>query len=278
MEFIKNYNNNAALVKDSAGKDWVVIGKGIGFGLKKGMPVDESKIERRFLAQDETDQVEPEVVKGIDPQSFEATDKVCEMLESKYGISFTGYQYFALADHIDFMIKRTLDGAELNPMSGRWETKTLFPKEFTAAKEALAIISDTVHLEFDCSEAVSLTYHFINAESDGSKLQDTMRMTRYLSGIVNIVQYQYGITLDIYSFNYERFITHLRALIIRHLTGKESHSELDPALLQLMVAKYPKEKDTVDRIAQYLKREADWTLSADDQTYLILHIWRVTHR
>ena len=50
MEFIKNYNNNAALVKDLAGKDWVVIGKGIGFGLKKGMPVDESKIERRFLA------------------------------------------------------------------------------------------------------------------------------------------------------------------------------------------------------------------------------------
>ena len=53
MEFIKNYNNNAALVKDLAGKDWVVIGKGIGFGLKKGMTVDESKIERRFLAQDE---------------------------------------------------------------------------------------------------------------------------------------------------------------------------------------------------------------------------------
>ena len=80
MEFIKNYNNNAALVKDLAGKDWVVIGKGIGFGLKKGMPVDESKIERRFLAQEEIDQVEPEVVKGIDPQSFEATDQVCGML------------------------------------------------------------------------------------------------------------------------------------------------------------------------------------------------------
>ena len=31
MEFIKNYNNNAALVKDSAGKDWVVIGKGPPF-------------------------------------------------------------------------------------------------------------------------------------------------------------------------------------------------------------------------------------------------------
>ena len=55
----QDYNNNAALVKDSAGKDWVVIGKGIGFGLKKGMPVDESKIERRFLAQEEIDQDEP---------------------------------------------------------------------------------------------------------------------------------------------------------------------------------------------------------------------------
>ena len=55
----QDYHHNAALVKDSAGKDWVVIGKGIGFGLKKGMPVDESKIERRFLAQEEIDQVEP---------------------------------------------------------------------------------------------------------------------------------------------------------------------------------------------------------------------------
>ncbi len=36
MEFIKNYNNNAALVKDDQGQEWIVTGKGVGFGLKPG--------------------------------------------------------------------------------------------------------------------------------------------------------------------------------------------------------------------------------------------------
>lgn len=34
MIFEKSYNNSAALVKDEAGVEWIVIGKGIGFGKK----------------------------------------------------------------------------------------------------------------------------------------------------------------------------------------------------------------------------------------------------
>ena len=91
----------------------------------------------------------PKSSKGSIPSPLKLLTRSAKCWKASTASPFTGYQYFALADHIDFMIKRTLDGAELNPMSGRWETKTLFPKEFTAAKEALAIISATVHLKFD---------------------------------------------------------------------------------------------------------------------------------
>jgi beta-glucoside operon transcriptional antiterminator len=277
MKFIKSYNNNAALVQDGHGKEWIVTGKGVSFGLKKGQSVAEEKIERRFKSEKDQE-IEPQVVQGIKPKSFEATDKVTKMVEEKYQLEFTGYQYFALADHIDFAIKRTLDGAAVPDGTVAWEGAKLFPKEFKMAQDAVQIIEDTVHISMEHSEPVYLMYHFINAESDGSKLQDTVRMSQYISGIVNIIQFQYGVTLDPNSFNYQRFVSHLRALMVRRIVGDKQEGELDPAILQLMELKYPEEKETVDRIGTYLQNKADWQLTPDDRVYLILHIWRVTHR
>ena len=39
MKFLKTFNNSAALVEDD-GTEKIVLGKGIGFGLKKGKDVD----------------------------------------------------------------------------------------------------------------------------------------------------------------------------------------------------------------------------------------------
>ena len=49
MRYLKNFNNNAALVEDDSGKEYVIIGNGIGFGKHPGDLVDERKIERRFV-------------------------------------------------------------------------------------------------------------------------------------------------------------------------------------------------------------------------------------
>lgn len=49
MIFLKSFNNSAALIQNEEGQEEVVLGKGIGFGLKKGDQVPEEKIERRFI-------------------------------------------------------------------------------------------------------------------------------------------------------------------------------------------------------------------------------------
>lgn len=175
MEFIKNYNNNAALVKDDQGQEWIVTGKGVGFGLKPGMQVPEAKIERRF-ASEKDEEVEPDVVAGITPKAFEATDQIVKKMADEYQLSFTGYQYFALADHIDFAVKRTLDGGAAPDGTVAWEGAKLFAKEYRMAQEAVEIIEEVTHIEMAKSEAIYLMYHFINAESDGTKLQDTVNL------------------------------------------------------------------------------------------------------
>lgn len=278
MKFLKNFNNNAALVVDDQDVEWIVVGNGVGFGKHKGDQIDEQKIERRFVATLKQN-VDIDSFQDLKPQSFAITTQVVHLVEPLLKVSFSDYQYFVLADHIDFALKRANDGIDVDNGTVRWEVKKLFPKEFQAASKAVDLINSTADVTLPKSEVVFMTYHFINAGSDGSKLQETIKITKLISGIIDIVQYQFQMNLDPESFNYNRFVAHLRALMVQRVSRTSSTgSELDQSLLQLMIAKYPQAYATVERIDTFLQSKAGWRLEPDDKVYLTLHIWRVTHR
>ncbi|MCT0161407.1 PRD domain-containing protein [Lactiplantibacillus pentosus] len=278
MKFLKNFNNNAALVVDDQDVEWIVVGNGVGFGKHKGDQIDEQKIQRRFVATLKQN-VDIDSFQDLKPQSFAITTQVVHLVEPLLKVSFSDYQYFVLADHIDFALKRANDGIDVDNGTVRWEVKKLFPKEFQAASKAVDLINETADVTLPKSEVVFMTYHFINAGSDGSKLQETIKITKLISGIIDIVQYQFQMNLDPESFNYNRFVAHLRALMVQRVSRTSSTgSELDQSLLQLMIAKYPQAYATVERIDTFLQSKAGWRLEPDDKVYLTLHIWRVTHR
>lgn len=278
MLFLKNFNNNAALVKDNKNVEWIVIGNGIGFGKHPGEQLDTTKISRRFVAA-EADYSQINAFKDIKPQALSITTKVLKLVEPILNVRFSNYQYLALADHVDFALKRALGNIDINDGTIRWEVKKLFPVEYQAAIKALGLINREAKVTLPESEAILLTYHFVNSESDDTKLQETIRITQLIKQIADIIQYQFGIELDADSFNFNRFVTHLRSLIIQHLSHtQQAGNELDPSLLQLMQAKYPESYQAVERIDQYLSTKLKWRLQPDEKVYLTLHIWRVTHR
>ena len=276
MKFKKSYNNSVALVEEN-GQELIVVGKGIGFGLKPGMEVDVSKIERRYRS-DEESMSEISQIKEIKAQVLNATTKIIEMAEPDLNIKFTDNQYLTLADHINFAIQRLQEDINIG-WSGvsRWEIKSLFPKEYKVAEKAVKILDSEFQITLPEEEIVLLTYHFVNAGNDDSKVQDTIKISKLISGIVDIVQYRYRIVFDTESFNYSRFITHLRALMVRKVLHQESgEDELDPTILELMKLKYAEAFETVESISTYLEGKAGWKLNQNDKLYLVLHIWRVT--
>ncbi|EEJ72381.1 PRD domain-containing protein [Lactobacillus ultunensis] len=277
MIFLKTFNNSAALVKDDDGKEEVVLGKGIGFGLKKGQKVDESKIERRFITTEQSDEVKQ--VKEFRPQTIDVTNQVVDLVEPLLQTKFTDYQFLALADHIDFAVTRINDNIDIDPANNDWEVKNLFPKEYALAGKVIALINSEFNIQLPKSETIFMTYHLVNAASDDAQIQETMQITNLISGIISIIQYQYKITLDTTSFNYSRFITHLRILLVRLLRkDKKEDPQLDPSLLSFMKIKYNEAYETAERIATYLHSKMGWTLDSDDKFYLVLHIFRVTSR
>ena len=278
MKYLKNFNNNAALVKDDSGTEYVVIGNGIGFGKHVGDVVDETKIERRFVPSDSSTP-DVEEFKHVSPQAISITSKIVEMIDAKSNIRFSDYQYFVLVDHIDFALKRSADGIEIPDGTVRWNIKHLFPRDYQLACDAIQLIEDELSIRLPSSEKIFMTYHLLDAESDQTKIQDTVKIAQLIAGIVSIVQYDYHLELDHDSFNYNRFVNHLRSLMVQYVSGKHQASEeLDPEVFKLMAAKYPAAVETVERIEQFLIKQTGWKLSPDDKVYLTLHIWRVTHR
>ncbi|KRL87111.1 transcriptional antiterminator [Ligilactobacillus apodemi DSM 16634 = JCM 16172] len=266
-----------ALVENDHGQEEIVIGKGIGFGLKKGDLIDQTKIERRFITANEPTEVMQ--VKELDDRTIELTTKVVALVEPALNLKFNDFQFLALADHIDFALTRSEESIDMNAANTRWEVRNLFSEEYAIAKQAIALIEHTTGLTLPKSESILLTYHFVNAASNDAKLQETVQITQIMTEIIKIVAYEYQIELDKHSFNYSRFVSHLRTLLVRLLKKQhQSTEELDPALLKLMQVKYAKAYQTAERIAVLLQAKMDWQLNPDDLVYLTLHIFRVTAR
>ncbi|BDR58902.1 PRD domain-containing protein [Xylocopilactobacillus apicola] len=278
MIFIKSFNNNVALVEDLNNTEWVVIGNGIGFGKKTGDSIDDSKITRRFIAAD-ADSTELNTLTSISEQTIIVTNEVVKLVEPYLSVKFNSYQYLALADHIEFALQRASTAVDLADGTTRWSVQKLFPQEYEAAEQSVNLIQQMTGSQLSNGEVVLIAYHFLNLRTDAPGLHDTIKITKLIEQVVDIVQYEYGVNLDSDSFNFNRFITHLRSFMIQHLKMINSNNDdLDPAILKLMIAKYPQAYQTVERIDGFLQKKVGWQLQPDEKVYLTLHIWRVTHR
>lgn len=279
MKFVKAFNNNVAIVKDSSNLEWVVMGTGVGYQKKKGEAIDETVIRRKFVAESSNIR-RPlmKILENIKPETLEVSVELIKNAETEMGVTFNDNIYLTLADHLNFAIERTNEGLEYTQAS-RWEVKKLYPKEYQAAVHAIRFVYDRLDVLLPKSEETFLTYHFVNAQNSKTRMEETLRMTEMINRIIEIVQYHFQLMLDEESMNYSRFITHLRFFVLRQLDNDNfANPQVDPTLLDMVKAKYSKSYQAVKKIASLLEKQQGWQLTPDEKLYLTLHIWRVTNR
>lgn len=186
------------------------------------------------------------------------------------------YLYLIILDHIDFSLKRACKGQFIqSPLI--WEVKKFYPKHFRIGLYALELLNKQFQIEFPDDEAVSIALHFVNLQSNKSQLKETIQAMQVLKDVLSIIQYHYSIYLDQNSLNYSRLVTHLRYFIERLQTNKvyeDNDKELNAQVRML----YPKAYECVMKIRIYVRENFHMELSVDEETYLILHIHRVTNR
>lgn len=281
MKFQKKINNSVPWILDDNGQQVIAIGKGISFGKQSGDLLAPSDVERIFTAEEEA-QADSQMVKrfavDIPANILELTEVISAQAAQFLRIpQFDNSHFLALADHLNFALKRSSNGATDYPENIRWEVKQLYPKEHEAAIDALYLIEKTTGIRLSQNERIFLTYHFVNAQYDSETNIQAMKLTELIGRSIEIIQYHYQLILDKNTASYSRFVVHLRYFVLRLTHHDAAHvANIDEPLLEMVKKNYRKAYQASEKVAKILSAQTHTDISPDELFYLTLHIDRVT--
>ncbi|API91494.1 MULTISPECIES: PRD domain-containing protein [unclassified Virgibacillus] len=270
----KILNNNAVLVRDENGEDFIWIGSGLGFQKRTGDVADPNKIEKKFVLQrKQMTEKFASLLENIPTQYVSLTDDIISYAKSEIPYELSDALYISLTDHIANTIRLYNDGiVNINELS--WEVKKFYPKEFAVGNKAIELISEKTGIEFTEAEAGNIALHIINAEinSNIGQIENTAKTAKMIRDILSIVRFKNKVELNEESLAYDRFVTHLRFFFKRLDNRKET--SVENMLLKQVKDKYHGAYETMKLIEKYL----DIHLNEDEQLYLILHIEKLINR
>ena len=274
MEIIRIYNNNVAVVRGDDGKEMIVIGKGLVFQKHAGDLVDETRVEKCFTLQNPRVMTKLEqLIKDMPSIYLSISEEIVEMIRSESDLKLSENIYITLTDHISMSLEREKKGVILgNPFL--IEIKQFYKKEFKLAEKAADIIKKHLGLDISEDEIGTITLHIVNA-SMNQNLENTVKATRMIQDIRNIVQECSECRFDEESLAYSRFVRHLQFLA-KNLLEKRSKSERDDFMFKITRLRFPEAAACVRRIKAHLEEAFGVSISEAEQGFLIYHIVNLT--
>lgn len=268
---IKNVLNNNVILVEKKNKSYILVGKGIGFGKKKGTILENPEgIEKRFISLVGLNDYEYEnFLASIDPKIIEVGQKIIEMVSNKLGSELNPKIHVGLIDHLNFLIKRLQEGVEIvNPFL--LETKLLYPEEYELAEEALRILEDCLEMKVPETEIGFLTLHIYGGREDRSK-EEALRSSQMIRQIIKYIEGKLKIQMSPESFDYKRFIMHLKGVIERVSEGKCIENQLLPDLREQLRLEFKIAYD----ISKMMERTLRVDVSESEVGYIALHLHRL---
>lgn len=273
MKIDKIINNNIVSAIEADGKEVVIMGRGLGFGMKPGKEIPEGKIEKVFRldSQNSTDKFK-ELLANLPLEHIQASTEIINYAKSVLNRRLNQSIYITLTDHINFAIERFKEKMMFtNPLLN--EIKTFYKEEYLICEYAVALIERRIGITLPVDEAGFIALHIVNAEYN-TAMRDTIDITTLIQNVVKIVKEYFSMDLDETSLNYQRFVTHLRFLAQRIIGGEMLNSE-NPEFNQLISQMYPEEYACSLKLKDYIQVTYHHDVTEEETAYLAVHIKRI---
>lgn len=277
MRVVKVFNNNVVLAARGDGDDVVLMGRGLGFGVRPGQSVDPARAERTFVP---TAGQPPERIASfldeIPAEHLTVAEEIVSLGRAELGEHIGRQVVIPLADHLSFALRRAQDGLEIAyPLRG--EVLHLYPEEVAVSRRAIELVADRLAIRLPDAEAIPLALHFVNAQFEAPDLAKVVKLTETFGVVLAETGAFLGVPVDPDSLEASRFITHLRYLVARQERG-ETASDAFGSLHDTLRASHAREVDCAEHVGGILEERFGWTLGRDEVLYLALHISRLAAR
>ena len=250
----KVLNSSVVLAEDITHSESIILGKGIGYGAKKGQVIPQSDVYQFFVPiQSEQQSQIMALLDQISPEVVNVTTEIVQHANEKLKQTLTTRLSFALMDHIDFVLQRLKNGMNIQNKL-YWEVQTYYPEEFSVSQKAISLINERFNVELPKEEVANIAFHIINAEQDNDEDYDSLKITELVDDVVNLVRYQAKKDLSSGSISYQRLITHVKFFANRLFKDRKPDGSDDIMTLHLQ-NKYTVEIRVANYICAFIQRK-----------------------
>lgn len=269
----KVLNSSVVLIEDETQNESIVIGKGIGYGSKRGEQIQQKDVDQLFVPiQTEEQKQILALLEEISPKVVDTTAEIIRYVNRTLQKQLTKRLSFALMDHIDFALQRYRNHLNIQNKL-YWEVQTYYPDEFEVSEKSVALINRRFNVQLPKAEAANIAFHIINAEQDDADDYDSLKVTELVDDIINLIRYQAHKDLSYASISYQRLVTHVKFFVDRLFADKQLDSDDDIMNFHLQ-EKYPEATRIANLICTFIQRKYNLTVSDEEFTFLVVHIER----
>lgn len=273
MVIEKIINNNVVSSRDEAGFETVVMGRGLGFGKKKGDEIEEDKIDKVFRLEDKASLTKfKELIADLPIEYLQTSTGIVSYAKKKLGVRLNHNVYLTLTDHISFAIERFKQGLHFNNALNH-EIKRFYPLEYEIGKYALQFIEKKLDIKLPEDEASSIAIHLLNAELD-MEVSDTMKIILLMREVFGrVAEAVPAMKRD--SIEKDAFMSFLKLLCLRLMKDEPQKQNGDEALYQFVKQNDKDLFSLTEKINAYILEHYERSLTEEEKLYFTLQIKRI---
>ena len=273
MRIYKILNNNAVLSRSEDNREVIVTGKGIAFQKKTGDEVVFNSTCRVFVPESgEISQRYQQLIEEIPVEYINISEEIAEDARRTCNKKIFDTIYLTLTDHIYSVCERYKEGIRLkNDLY--FEIRRLYKPEFAVGERAVELLNRTFQMDLLPDEAAFIAFHIVNSElNDESAMTDMVEVTRVIQDIIDTVTEGLPCRLVEESYNYDRFVSHLKHLAQRIVAREIFTGDNDDELFFTMCMKNPEAYGCIKKIKKLMAEKYRYDLGNEEQLYLLIHV------
>lgn len=258
------------LIGENQGKEYMLIGKGIGFQKKPGMLVSEEQTSNYYIIQDAKKISDYEkVVLDTPDQTLLATEKAILYAEEKLNVKFDESIHLSLLDHINFAIYRLEHQLQVGSFLTE-EYYVMYSELYELAVEMVKMINQTIGVTLPSSEVGAIILH-LHAAINQEKVSQTATNAQVIEYSLNFIQEKLGVEFAGNQLAKARLITHLKFALKR----SKDQKVLQNPLVEVIKEKYPVVYQVAKELADTIVSTFGIEFSESEISYIALHLYNL---
>jgi transcriptional antiterminator len=268
---VKKVLNNNVVIAEQCGKDFVLVGKAIGYNAHKGSVINEDKVENIFIKQSQaTKENFNRVLESIDKEIIGISEEIISLCEKELKVKLNEPVHISLPDHINFAIRRIEQGVKIeNPFLH--ELIALYPTEYRLAQKSLDMINTRFKIELPEDEIGFICMH-IKAAVNQQEVTQALTYTKKIGEIMDLISKLLKKKFDKNSLEYVRTVTHINFMLERIMNKKTVKNYLLDNIKKDLYNQY----DVAIKVAMKIENLFSVKVPEDEIGYITLHLNRIS--